>query len=647
MNFFERQRAARGTTVKLVVLFALAVISIVAGVDAVVYVGTNSQPASTVLGYLIAATAFTLLIIAGGTVSKMIALRGGGAAVAQSVGAVAVDPSTSDPRLRRFVNVVEEMAIASGVPAPRLFVLEEEPGINAFAAGYGPADAAITATSGALDKLNRDELQGVIGHEFSHVLNGDMRLNVRLIGLLNGILLLGLVGLRFLQFGGGRSSRNSKGNPLLLVAIALLVLGFVGQFFAGLIKAAVSRQREWLADASSVQFTRQTTGLVGALKKIAGLPDGSSLKDERGEKEISHMLFGEGKRSFSQLYATHPPLADRITALDPSFRAEELQRLQQTLAGQQPDGLAEDAALGLVGPDAGRGQAPSPLPARPVTPQYSRDATVRLDAASVGQRVGSMTPDDLARGVRLSALLPARLRTLASQASTAVPIVLAMLLDDRQDLRGQQLQLIATRLGEPTARAVGENAALVRDLDRVLALPLAALAAPQLAARPAAQRDALVATLDELARVDGTITVFEYCLTRVVGAQLLDASSPAQRSRPGRAAVSAMRDAALSLLAAVAAAGNPGHEAAEHAFHAAVAHLLPGGQVPFVVPDDPWRSLDAGWEALNSLDPRNKQVLIESLVIAISDDGVLQAAEAELLRTTCAMLRCPVPPLVA
>src|SRR4051794_25687303 len=161
-------------------------------------------------------TVFTLLVIACGTGSKMIALRAGGAAVAQSVGATAVDPSTSDPRLRRFVNGVEEMSIASGGPPPPLFVLESEPGINALAAGYTPADAAVTVTSGALDTLNRDELQGVIGHEFSHVLNGDMRLNVRLIGLLNGILLLGLVGLRFLQFGGGGRSRDSKGNPLLV-----------------------------------------------------------------------------------------------------------------------------------------------------------------------------------------------------------------------------------------------------------------------------------------------------------------------------------------------------------------------------------------------------------------------------------------------
>jgi Zn-dependent protease with chaperone function len=638
VNFFERQRAARGSTVKLVVLFVLAVVSIVVGVDIVVVILERNADASTIVGAVIAASIFTLLVIAGGTATKMIALRGGGAAVAQSVGAVAVDPSTTDPRLRRFVNVVEEMSIASGVPMPRLFVMEQEPGINAFAAGYSPADAAITATSGALDTLNRDELQGVIGHEFSHVLNGDMRLNVRLIGLLNGILLLGLVGLRFLQFGGGRSSR-SKGNPLLFVAIALIVLGFVGQFFAGLIKAGVSRQREWLADASSVQFTRQTSGLVGALKKIGGLPDGSVLTDAHGEKQINHMLFGEGKRSFSQLYATHPPLDERIAALDPSFRPEELEQLRQEWGQQPPNGLAEDLSLGLVGTRQPRAPRPAAAP--------SPDSTVRLEAGAVSNRVGTMTPEDMSRGARLSGQIPATLRTLAGQTSTAVPLVLAMLLDPRPELRDRQLQVITARLGAATAAVAADLAPQLSNLAPVLRLPLAEIAIPQLAARPAKHRDALIKALDELARVDGTITVFEYCLTRVVGSYLIDASDPARRSKAGRASMKSVRDAALSLLAAVSAAGNPNPAAAQHAFAAAVARLLPGEQVPYVPPGDPWRTLDAGWDTLNTLDPRNKQVLVEALVIAVSDDGLLTAEEAELLRTTCAMLHCPLPPLVA
>jgi Zn-dependent protease with chaperone function len=642
VDFFERQRTARGTTVRLVVLFALAVISIVAVNDVVVLYLERGAPASSIIAALIAMTVFTLLVIAGGTTSKLLALRAGGAAVAQSVGAVAVDPTTSDPRLRRFVNVVEEMAIAAGVPVPRLFVLEQEPGINAFAAGYTPADAAVTVTSGALDRLNRDELQGVIGHEFSHVLNGDMRLNVRLIGLLNGILLLGLIGLRFLQFGGSRSRNSKGGNPILVIAIALLVLGFVGQFFAGLIKAAVSRQREWLADASSVQFTRQTTGLAGALKKIAGLPDGSVLGDAHGEKQVSHMLFGEGKRGLGQLYATHPPLMARITALEPDFRPAEVAELQQAWARQPPNGMAEDAALGLAG--AG------PVPTHPGAPASTRAAAptgAPVDAGAVSGRVGRLTAEDLSRGAQLSRRIPAEFRTAAGQVSTAGPLVLGMLLDTRPEVRDRQADIVTARLGAPDAAAALAFADRLTGLPTLLRLPLAELAAPQLAARPPAQRDALVAALGELARVDGRITVFEYCLTRVVGSYLVDASDPVRRSRPGRAPVTAMSDAALSLLASVAEAGNPDAAAAERAFTAAVGRLLPGRSVPYVPPGDPWRTLDAGWDALNSLDPHNKRVLVEALVTAVADDGRLADEEAELVRTTCALLHCPLPPLVA
>jgi hypothetical protein len=418
-----------------------------------------------------------------------------------------------------------------------------------------------------------------------------------------------------------------------------VVLGFVGQFFAGLIKAAVSRQREWLADASSVQFTRQTTGLAGALKKIAGLPDGSVLTDRHGAKQVSHMLFGEGSRNLSSLYATHPPLLERIAALDPTTTPEQLAELQKQFADQPPDGLAEDAALGLVGAGVARPTA-RPAPAR-------ADATVRVDPESVSARVRSVSADDLARGARLNARIPAPLRTAASQTGAAVPLVVAMLLDGRLAVRDAQLRIISDRLGQPIAEAAGTYADQLAELETVLWLPIAELALPQLTARPVSERTALRATLDELARADATITVFEYCLAKVVGGYLLDAESPPQRSRPGRAPVRAVEDAALTLLAVVAAAGNPDPAAAERAFAAAVSRLLPGRRVPFAPPSDPWRALDAGWDPLNTLDPRNKQVLVESLVAAVSDDGVLTAAEAELLRTACAVLRCPLPPLVA
>ncbi|MDT4956781.1 MAG: hypothetical protein QOD31_580 [Pseudonocardiales bacterium] len=638
MNFFERQDAARGTTVRLVLLFTAAVLAIIILVDVVVLIAARPPDVASVIPLLIGVSAVTILIIAGGTFFKMLALRAGGSAVALSVGAVPIDPTTSDPALRRFVNIVEEMSLASGVPVPRLFVLEQEPGINAFAAGYSPADAAITVTAGALKQLNRDELQGVIGHEFSHVLNGDMRLNVRLIGLLNGILLLGLIGVRVLYFGGGgRGDRKGGAAPILVIAIAFTILGFVGQFFASLIKAAVSRQREWLADASAVQFTRQTTGLEGALKKIAGVPTGSALRDARSAKEVSHMLFGEGGKSFTQLFATHPPLFERIKALDPSFRPEEIEELHAQWQAVPPNGLAEDISLGLAG------RAGAQLPQAPPTPTPTR----RTTPAEVSARVGTLTPEDLARGAALSSQIPPELRQLASQGSTVIPLVLAMALDTAPEIRAAQVAIVVDRMGQPDAAAASGLADLLAVLPPQLRLPVLSIAAPLIAAQPKPTLDVLVTTVEELARADRSISVFEYCLTRLIAGYIRDAQDPSGRSRPGRTDVRRVESAAFTLLAAVAATGNDDPSAAQRAFTSAIAALIPGASVPYQPPTDTWRALDEVWAPLDALEPKYKQRLIEALVVAIRDDGDLTLNEAELLRTTCALLHCPLPAFIA
>jgi hypothetical protein len=530
--------------------------------------------------------------------------------------------------------VVEEIALASGVPMPRLFVMEQEPGINAFAAGYTPADAAITVTGGALKQLNRDELQGVIGHEFSHVLNGDMRLNIRLIGLLNGILLLGLIGLRVLGSGAGRGSRDNNAAPIFVIAFAMLALGFIGQFFASIIKAAVGRQREWLADASSVQFTRNPQGLEGALKKIAGLPTGSELTNARNAKEVSHMLFGEGSR-VGRLFTNHPPLMGRIAALDPSFKPEQVAKLQEQWAAAPPNGLAEDAALGLVSP-----AAPAPAPAETPT-------QVPVQPAQVSGRVGTMSQSDLYRGQQLSARVPQRYRQLAGQISTAVPLVLAMALGDEDSVRSRQLASIAARLGEDTATATAQMITELDTLPLLLRLPVVSIAVPALGARPPEQVRALIATLDEMALADGSISVFEYCLTRMIGGYARDVADPSGRSKPGKASVATVQSAATTLLAAIAAAGNPDPAAEERAFTNAMRYLMPSSTAAFRPPDDVWRALDSVWEPLDSLDAKSKQRLVEALVVAISDDGQLGIAEAELLRTACGLLHCALPSFVA
>jgi Zn-dependent protease with chaperone function len=320
MDFFEAQEAARRRTSLLIGLFALAVLAIVAVIYAVLHlaVGPGAGPVDLVL---LVQVAFGVgLLIAVGAGVRTASLRRGGPAVAELLGGRRVASDTSDPAERMLLNVVEEMAIASGTPVPAVYVLDAEDGINAFAAGYTTHDAAVAVTRGGLLSLTRDELQGVMAHEFSHILNGDMRLNIRLIGVLYGILLLAVVGRGIVYAGprgGRRGGRDGGAGWVVLLGLALLLVGYVGVFFGKLIKAAVSRQREYLADSAAVQFTRNPDGLAGALKKIGAQAQGSRIQDHHAE-ELSHLFFANGLRStLFGFLATHPPLEERIRRLDP------------------------------------------------------------------------------------------------------------------------------------------------------------------------------------------------------------------------------------------------------------------------------------------------------------------------------------------
>jgi Zn-dependent protease with chaperone function len=344
MNFFKRQDEMRRASRRLVVLFGLAVVAVVAAVDLLVVLLMRQADARR-LGYVpplgdwvashsavvVGTTLIVFAVILIASFYKTMVLGGGGGVVARSLGGVRISPDTTDPQQRRLLNVVEEMAIASGVPMPEVYLLEHESGINAFAAGHNPSNAAIGVTRGTLTTLNRAELQGVIAHEFSHILNGDMKLNVRLMGLLFGLLVIALIGRTVLR-GASRVRGDRKGGVLvvLLIAVAVLVIGYIGLFFGRLIQAAVSRSREALADASAVQFTRDPSGLRGALVKIGASAAGSRVANPEVE-EVAHMLFAPG---MSRFFATHPPLLERLKAIDPRFDAKEIDRARASMAAQ-------------------------------------------------------------------------------------------------------------------------------------------------------------------------------------------------------------------------------------------------------------------------------------------------------------------------
>ncbi|MDO8345317.1 MAG: M48 family metallopeptidase, partial [Cellvibrio sp.] len=339
MNFFEHQDRARRKTNHLILLLMLAVLSLVAITTllfaAFVYFGQEhtSANAGETLGVwqgIMQALSFeTFLwialgvssVVALGSLFRFFQLRAGGKTIAEAMGGRLLSGNTADADERKILNVVEEMAIASGTAVPPVYLIEDD-AINAFAAGYHPQDAVIGITRGCIHALSRDELQGVIAHEFSHIFHGDMRINMRLISLLHGILVIGLIGEFLMRTAGNRSVRRSSkdSSPVAILALGLglLVIGYSGIFFGNLIKAAVSRQREFLADASAVQFTRNPEGIAGALKKIGGSSHGSQLQNEHAA-EFSHMYFGQGVKSFFTLMATHPPLEDRIKRIQPNW----------------------------------------------------------------------------------------------------------------------------------------------------------------------------------------------------------------------------------------------------------------------------------------------------------------------------------------
>ncbi len=635
MNFFEHQAAARRTSTRLIVLFALAVIGIVLAVDIATYIafgGMHREDGGQSGGLLVFTTLGTIAVIGLGSLYRMASLRGGGEPVALQMGGVPVPEDTSDFNLRRFRNVVEEIAIASGVPVPKLYVLEHESAINAFAAGYSPSDAVVAVTRGALDRLNRDELQGVIAHEFSHILNGDMRLNIRLIGVLFGILMLGIIGRKVLYFGGrGRDSRGAA--VILIAALVAIVVGFIGLLFGRMIKAGISRTRESLADASAVQFTRQTDGLVGALKKIGGLEEGSKLNPGGDTEEVSHMLFGDGM-GFSGLFATHPPLVKRIQALDPSFKGEQLEQLRAQWMASPPNGMEEDIQLGLVG----NGGAPLPV------------AGNRFDVTPpmVVSQVAQPAADDYRRADSIVAGIPAGLRTLASQRDAVMPLLLGLLLSDDPGVLKIQHSDIAARLGPAVAQqAVDLRAGQLHDMHPMLRLPLAAVAFPVLRLRPRPQLDDFMDTVHAAINADGKVSLFEYCLGRLLQVQVRESLDPGRYAHYGRRKLAAVRSEISTLLCVVAQAGNPGDEAeARRAYLAGIQRVLPRDHLPYMPRGNGVLALDAVWEPLDALDPLARQALVEGITTTISHDGQINVAEAELLRTICGVLHCPLPPML-
>ena len=672
MDFFEHQAAARRRTTLLVFYFVVAVVLIVAALNVAAaaisawaepriaeHLYASDRPRALFLWRADVAawtTGLTLLVIAGGTLYRWLTLRTGGRAVAELAGGREIAPGSATPAERRLLNIVEEMSLASGVPMPAVFILDDEPGLNAFAAGFTPSDAAVAVTSGALEKLTRDELQGVVAHEFSHILNGDMRLNIRLVGVLFGILMLAMIGrgiLHSLRYtGSGRSSRKGKGGGsgiavILLAGLVLLIVGYIGYFFGRLIQAAVSRQREFLADAAAVQFTRNPAGIGGALTKIGAYAIGSGIVSDNAV-QFRHFFFAQAFTGSFSLFATHPPLDQRIRTVDPQWDGTfpAVPRLSSPPPMPAAEALAEAApyiARGVLSQwQPGEVQPRQPL-VRLTPPPPLPIATAAFLAS-----VGTATPAHLDRARQLLAAIPPPLAAAARNPAEALSVVFALLLAADPAVRARQLDTVRTRHGAPFAEAFTAFAPQAGGLAHELRLPLLNLALPALRSLPASETVGAVETAKLLIAADGEVTLFEFMIEKALDRHVATPASGARRGIVNYHSFGALTAEIALLLSALSRVGSDSADETARAFAAASARI-PVLQGKLQLLPAAACTLEAIGTALDKLvqsSPAIRKVLLLAGTEAIAADATIEPDEADLLRAIADSLDCPIPPLL-
>ncbi|HIF6097027.1 TPA: M48 family metallopeptidase [Vibrio parahaemolyticus] len=613
MDFFHHQDTARQRTGLLVMLFTLAVLAITGLVSVIsigIYFYFTGEPFTTqsIISYCLLSFVGVLTVVSISSFIRLSELNANGErGVAESIGGKLISTDTSNAKHRQLLNVVEEMSIASGIPVPPVYVMAEEHGINAFAAGMSIDDAVIGVTQGALDAFSRDELQGVIAHEFSHILNGDMRLNTRLIGALFGITCIAHFGHLILDNSNSTrhvsrsSSDSNKGFAvIILIAIVCLVLGWLGTLFGNMIKAAISRQREFLADASAVQFTRNDQGIAGALKKIGSNVQGSTLNTKASD-EMSHMMFGQSKLSgFSGLFATHPPLDERIRRIEPNWDGSYAQHshAQNTaFDNEQVSGFA-------VG-----GGSPA-----------SQSASPSEQLSETGQQLISQLPPELV--------------DIAREPYSARFVAFALIFD------GSDIQREMIKSYVPLASQSTLLPWLDYDLPLHLRFPLLELALPALKSLSEAQKISLCKVLRELSETDNQYSLAEWCVINLLEKQLLASFGFIKQHKT----LKQLEESVFWLLRELAWVSHSQADKAQRAYHCALAHLgFP--EVTLEPANSNWHLSRAALELLLQLKPKDRRMFVKACRLAIESDGEITVAEGELYRVIACFLEVPEPPL--
>ena len=646
MDFFEAQEQAKSSTSKLVTLFVLAVASIIlvtnfliliafrfigdgttAGLMQGDYFGFSWEVFATV-GIVIAAT------VAIGSLYKWFTLRGGGKRIAENMGGELILAGTGDLKKQQLLNVVEEMSIASGTPVPPVYLIDEA-GINAFAAGYEPSDAVIGITRGALEVLDREELQGVIAHEFSHILHGDMRLNLKLVGVLHGILVLRLIGEVLIR--GDRSSRSSKRDARLgFIGLVLILVGWIGWYFGGLIKAAVSRQREYLADASAVQYTRNPNGIAAALMKISNHASLSFIENPAG-REFNHALFEAGARSdLRGLDATHPPIKDRIKAILPSWDGSF------DLVNE-----FKDDSDHMSDTDAWSSQQDENSAAKPESraDAFAGGLTSIIVADALLSQMGNPTQAHIDYAQKLLQSTPEKLLSAAHEPSGARAVIYLMLLSVDGQVREQQLLLLKQGADLGIYAEVEALALLNIDIKPEQRLPILTIAMSSLRQLSDQQYRKFKDNFQKLILVDKKMSLMEWAMQKIVFHTLDESFVLNTRKKIGRRSLSQVKDSMAVLLSMLAHSTAQENIGSGNAFSRGI-NKLDIGLVFLEKQDISFSRLDKAIEELGELKPLQKPQLLKACIEIVSADGQVQPIEMELVRAIAAVLDCPVPPLV-
>lgn len=671
-DFFEQQDIARKKSGRLVLLLIAAMVGIVlvtypiiAGVFFLIAGGASDpvDPGQAQQGVsfwnpvlFLAVSVGTLALVSLSSLYKVSSLKaGGGGSVARSLGGEPVSPDTRDLDERKLLNVVEEMAIASGIPVPPVYILQHERGINAFAAGYKPDDAVLGVTRGAVETLSRDELQGVIAHEFSHILNGDMRLNIRLMGIIFGILVIGVLGriaMRVVFYSGGRKKDARVMIAVLVVGLLLMMIGAIGVFFGKLIKAAVSRQREFLADASAVQFTRNPEGIGSALKKLGGHARGSRVENPHAE-EAAHMFFGSAVNNWIGSMATHPPLPERIKRIDPSWNGEfpdpsEQRARPERKKPAKPNrgGAGIDMVPGMPQvPGVPGGMVGAVVTGAVIADAAGGGATERAQGSAV-DNIGRLDDAHIAYARELIASIPGSLHEAARHPNGARAVVFVVLLDEDPAVRDKQLTHLDANADPAVAGVTRQLAPAGDQLPREARLSLIDLCLPALQRMSPEQYAVFKGNVDTLIEADERIDLFEWTLrrllTRHIEAHLFRPSDP----KVHYYALKPVAEHCTVLLSTLARVGSSDEQEVHSAFALGAQAL---GLDGLVLADPAACRLSAvgrGFDEMVKLSPREKKKLLHGCAAVIAADGAVTVSEGQLMRAVADSLDCPMPPLL-